>query len=204
MTTEVTRHLLYATLRRIGKSVDSKHTVNDWWADQVVGRRVMTGFPSIDEMVRADYDHGLTITGNARYEILAHLMDQWGETEKIGVWKPVDGWDDMPYGTILVADLGTSEPPDGAIKRLWDHTREQRFLVLVGDNRIEDAFFDSASWATIQFDWDANDSKQITWKISYAREGEKMEGVLQSSWGRRPKWQEAVELTRKTGILFAL
>lgn len=204
MTTEVTRELLYATLRRIGKRVGEKDAVDDWWADQVVGRRVLTGFPSIDEMVRADYDHGLTITGNARYEILAHLMDQWRETEKIGVWKPNDGWDDMPYGTILVADLGTSEPPEGAIKRLWDHAREQRFLVLVGDNRIEDAFFDSASWATLHFDWDPTDSKQICWKITYAREGEKMEGVLQSTWGQIPKWSEVVSRTTKPGFLFAL
>lgn len=193
--------LIGEQIQRMSRRVGAPLADDAWFGSRVVGRRMLTGWKWIDENVRADWEYGLTITGTARHEIVKQLVDMWSAGERLRRWKAGDDLEEIDMGTVLIADLGDQEPAEGEIKALWDRTNGNTFLVLVGDNKIQDFWFDKVSWATIKFDWvTEEDTDFIAYRVRSSRCQDHLGDILYRLPGETPEWRQLKKLKRGAAI----
>lgn len=169
----------------------------------VIGQRLLTGFPSIDALAQPDFRRGLSVTGDARYDVLHQIAVQW-----MNSGLPVVPFTDLldQQGQIVLLDLELEEPANGLLLRLRKQYRDRAGLVLIGDDEITDPMFDEMSAMTIKFDYvpdeNGNSAREIEWLITYLRDGPQATGRLRLNDDKR--WVEQPDSVKQTGRYFMI
>jgi len=170
----------------------------------VVGQRLLTGFPSIDAVGRPDYRRGLSVTGDARHEVLGQMVRDWAFAG-LRVVQNADALD--AAGDVVIVDFADQDPPDGSIYELRKRYRDRVGLVLLGDDEITDPMFDEVSAITIKFDYVTDEAgnpteDEIVWLITYVRDGPQFTGRLKLDDDKR--WVEQPDTVKQTGRYFMI